>query len=136
MNVPQYHMFLGADNDPDEPLLSLGQAGHPPMDIFEAEDYYRIELELPGGLDRTQLSLRYTGRNLSIHGNLPACRLPQGAKFVQMERRTGNFTRVIHLNCPVDAQAITTTYENGILTVKIPKQDTIEIYLEEHYARR
>ncbi|WP_051321360.1 Hsp20/alpha crystallin family protein [Chrysiogenes arsenatis] len=104
----------------------------PALDIFEYADRYVLEIELPGGLKKEDISLRYIDRNLILTGLLRSSSLPEGASYIQAERPTGTFTRVIHLSDLVDIENTKMDYTLGILTITIFKsgEKTIEIRLE------
>lgn len=112
----------------------FGNTGFPPMDIFETSEAYFLEIDLPGGIDPQQVNLSYGAGNLVIRGKLPHPALPEGGRYLQVERQAGQFHRVVHLSAPVRPRDISTRYDLGVLTITIPKEHHYEIQIEEHYA--
>lgn len=94
----------------------------PVMDVEEKDDAIRLALELPGvNPDDVQVSVE--NGVLTISGEKKFSRdsgdESHGARFV--ERRFGRFERVLSLPQSVDAEKITASYENGVLTLDLPK---------------
>ena len=94
----------------------------PPMDVEERDDEITLALEVPGvSQENVQVSvengvLTISGEKKSARENVDETRDP---RFV--ERRFGRFERVLSLPQSVDAEKITASYENGVLTLKLPK---------------
>jgi HSP20 family protein len=101
---------------------AITSAWLPPCDVFEDKDAVKIVAEVPG--------VRPEDVKLSLENNLLTIR---GEKRQQAEERTervhryersyGAFERSFALPSTVDPDKITANYENGILTVAIPKAE-------------
>lgn len=101
---------------------AITSAWLPPCDVFEDKDAVKIIAEVPG--------VRPEDVKLSLENNLLTIR---GEKRQQAEERTervhryersyGSFERSFALPSTVDPDKITANYENGILTVSIPKAE-------------
>lgn len=130
------HFSHASDSLIQEYLTRLTGSPHalavPALDIFEYDDRYVLEVEFPGGLKKEDISLRYVDRNLILTGSLRSSTLPEGASYVQAERPTGIFTRVIHLSDLVELEDTKMEYALGILKITIYKscEKIIEIRLE------
>lgn len=106
----------------DEGNGAITSAWLPPCDVFEDKDTVKIVAEVPG--------VRPEDVKLSLENNLLTIR---GEKRQQAEERTervhryersyGSFERSFALPSTVDPDKISANYENGILTVTIPKAE-------------
>lgn len=101
---------------------AITSAWLPPCDVFEDQNAVKIVAEVPG--------VRPEDVKLSLENNLLTIR---GEKRQQAEERTervhryersyGTFERSFALPSTVDPDKITAHYENGVLTVAIPKAE-------------
>src|SRR5881275_3122428 len=83
----------------------------PPVDIFEEDHAIRIMAEIPG-VRREDVKLTVENNVLTIQGS---------KQQVAEERTYGAFERSFTLPTTVDANSIKASYENGVLTVTLPK---------------
>lgn len=91
----------------------------PSVDVLETEDSYLLFAELPGvGRDDIQLQVKERRLELSGRRQSPG----ENRNFLRMERSYGPFRRAFDLGVPVDTANITARFEQGILTIHIPKQ--------------
>jgi len=94
----------------------------PPMDVEEQDDAITLALELPG-VNANDVQVSVENGVLTISGEKKVSRETgnesSGARFI--ERRFGRFERVLSLPQSVDAEKITASYDNGVLTLKLPK---------------
>ena len=93
---------------------------YPPINLWEDNGNLCIEAELPGVSD-DQIDLTVSGNELVLKGSRPEVNVPEGAAPLLTERRVPEFSRVIHLPCKIDHDKIEAAFENGILTVTMPK---------------
>ena len=97
-------------------------AAFPPLNVWEDADQFVVEAELPG-LDMNGLEILVTGQNeLAIKGER---RDGASDKAVQhrQERHFGKFERTLTLPTPVDQAKVEALFENGILTIRLPKHE-------------
>lgn len=94
----------------------------PPMDVEEHDDAITLVLELPG-VNRDDVQVSVENGVLTIAGEKKVARddgdESTGTRFV--ERRFGRFERILSLPQSVDADKIAARYENGVLTLRLPK---------------
>jgi len=94
----------------------------PPVNLFEDEEDYRLEAEVPG-LDLSDLEITVTGPNqLKIKGERKAIGPEKGVPHRQ-ERSFGSFARVLTLPAVIDADKVEAKLEHGVLHVKLPKHE-------------
>ncbi len=92
----------------------------PEMDLAETPDAYVLRADLPG-LAPEDVSIELENRVLSISGERKAEQLGEGAGYRRVERASGAFRRTLTLPAGVEADAITAAFDNGVLTVTVPK---------------
>ena len=106
-----------------EPFSELGlQAGEfaPAIDVSENEEEILVKAELPG-IEERDIELSVTKDSLTLNGEKKQESEEKGKGYQRLERRYGSFHRIIPLTCEVDREKVEAEYENGVLTVKLPK---------------
>lgn len=96
----------------------------PPMDVTETTDSVICHLEVPG-LSRDDLEIRAEGNVMIVSGEKKFVQ-QEGSKdggFQSIERRYGRFERSFALPRSVDASRVRATYDNGVLTIVLPKAE-------------
>jgi HSP20 family protein len=103
-------------------VVGNGMEWIPPMDVEEQDDMITLALELPG-MNQDEVQVSVENGVLTIAGekkvSRESTRESNGTRFT--ERRFGRFNRMLSLPQSVDADKITASLENGVLTVKLPK---------------
>lgn len=89
-------------------------------DIRDMGDKFLLEAELPG-FRKEDIQLDLTDSILTIKAEHSADSQEKEGSYVRRERRYGSFTRTFDVT-GIDEHAITAGYENGILTLTLPKQ--------------
>ena len=92
-----------------------------PVDVYEAADEIVVLAELPG-VRAEGVAVRIEGGHLSIRAARES-RVPEGVRVLQRETVSGEFSRTFGLGVPVDADKVSARYENGILTIRLPKAE-------------
>lgn len=94
----------------------------PPLNLWENENGFHLEAELPG-VELADLDITVTGPNqLTLKGHRKAIELKNGAAHRQ-ERTFGNFVRTVTLPTAVDPDKVEARLENGILRLQLPKHE-------------
>lgn len=94
----------------------------PPIDVLEWDSEFTIECDAPG-LQAQDVSLTYEHGQLRLHAPV-APRCGQDVRFLSQEYGVGDFDRIIPLGRLaefVDVDRITADYNNGVLTIRLPK---------------
>jgi HSP20 family protein len=95
----------------------------PALDVVEKKDAYEVHAELPG-VDKSQIDVKFEQNVLTIRGTKES-KATAGKdaelRVYAAERASGSFERSIRLPEFVDGEHITATFENGLLTVSVPK---------------
>lgn len=100
--------------------LPTAAATFPALNVWEDAETLYAEAEIPG-LKLEDLEIYVTGTDqLTIKGNRKPGGPEKGA-WHRQERAFGEFTRVLTLPVPVDADKVTARLEQGVLTLKMTK---------------
>jgi HSP20 family protein len=96
----------------------------PQADITETDNSYVVRLDIPGA-DKSTISVNLNGRVLEVAGQSTATvEQKEGDRILRLERRAGQFARSILLPGPVESDKVEARYENGVLTVTVPKAES------------
>jgi len=106
------------DRDRDEEGTSAVWA--PRTDLAETDDAYTLRVDVPG-MTKEDISINLQNNTLTISGERLSERTEESEEYVRVERAFGNFHRTFTLPDAVDQENIAATYENGVLTINIPK---------------
>ena len=107
-----------------ELLASSGETWIPPMDVVETDNEIRCTIEVPG-VPSENLEVAVQDGLLRISGTKSAEHEEGDEKsFRRVERRFGRFERYIRLPERVDIEKISANYENGVLTLVMPKTES------------
>ncbi len=91
-----------------------------PLDVYTTPEEIAIVASLPG-LTPDELDIVIQGDTLTIRGEL---RPPlENVEYLFQERPYGAFSRTLTLNVPVDAGKAEAVFENGALTLTLPKAE-------------
>jgi len=95
---------------------------YPVVDIMEDENEYTLIAELPG-LTRDDVKISLTDNIVTIRGEKKAKTEEKNENWHQMERTYGMFERSFTLGSSVDPSRVKAKFENGVLTVALPKSE-------------
>jgi len=98
------------------------QAFRADVNVASDDGQYTITLEAPG-LEQKDLSIELKDRTLFIRGNKQQEQEENEKHFYRVERRYGAFERVLAIPDDANADEISATMKNGVLTVAIPRKD-------------
>ena len=110
--------------------MSAGQrkAWRPPTDVYETDASVIVKVEI-AGMSEGDFAIALSNRNLSISG---ARRDPDyKLAYQQLEIPYGEFGTDVFLPYAVDRDTISARYENGFLTVTLPKVKTYHVPVSE-----
>lgn len=94
----------------------------PPVNVWEDENHFYLEAELPG-LKIEDLEIYvHDGDQLSLKGKRTHS-VVEGAKLLRRERGQGAFNRTFKLDGEVDVQGVVADFKDGVLTVTLPKSE-------------
>jgi HSP20 family protein len=91
-----------------------------PIDAYITDDAILIQANLPG-LKPEEVGVTLEGDTLILRGEFkPTHDTP---KALIRERYTGKFERTLSINTPIDHSRVTADFENGVLTLTLPKAE-------------
>ncbi|PKN93389.1 MAG: hypothetical protein CVU44_10925 [Chloroflexi bacterium HGW-Chloroflexi-6] len=99
----------------------------PPTDLFETQSDYVVRVEV-AGMREQDFSVTLEHNYLTISGN--RIEPHERRAYHQMEVRFGEFSTVVALPGPVDIKASRAEYEDGFLTVILPKANPNQILVK------
>lgn len=90
----------------------------PPTDVYETDQYVVVKVEI-AGMNREDFAISLEAKTLTIAGirRDPANKLA----YQQMEILYGEFEARVHLPWSIDEGGIEATYQDGFLSVLLPK---------------
>ncbi|MEN3008981.1 Hsp20/alpha crystallin family protein [Pseudothermotoga sp.] len=94
----------------------------PDIDVYETDKEIVIEAEVPG-MERKDITVKVEGNVLKISGEKKLEREKKDRNYRVYERSYGKFERCLALPDYVDAEKIKAKYEDGVLTITIPKRE-------------
>lgn len=94
----------------------------PPLNIWTNSDQAVVTAELPG-IKPEELELSVNNDTLILRGKRVANDLPEGARYQRRERFQGEFARSLQLPFAIDADKVEAHYENGVLTITLPRAE-------------
>jgi HSP20 family protein len=89
-----------------------------PVDLYEDQDNTYVRAELPG-VDRSDINVEMVEDYLTISGT----RKTTGAKEIGQGEQSFSFSRSVTIPEHVQADKVSASYENGVLTVTLPKRE-------------
>jgi len=94
-----------------------------PLDAYVTPEEIVIVANVPG-LKPEDVEITLEGDTLTIKGERPAPL--ENVDYVLQERTHGKFQRTLNINIPVDADKAEAKYENGLLTLTVPKAEAVK----------
>lgn len=95
------------------------------LDVIETDTNYTASVALPG-IEPDHINVKMQDDTLTISAELPQPALPDNARVLIQERPYGQFTRSVRLPQPVQTDKVEATYENGVLTLVLPKLPEVQ----------
>ena len=92
----------------------------PALDYVETEKEFIIRLDLPG-VHKENIDLKLVGEVLTITGHREEAKEYRNGNALWKEREVGKFVRTIRLPFPIEEKKVEAVYQDGILTVTLPK---------------
>jgi HSP20 family protein len=113
----------------DDPFFQIGPmdadgmgSWNPLVDLYERGDNYVIKAELPG-MDKKDITIDVKDGLMTLSGERSYDNEVKEDHYYRRERSHGKFQRVFTLPADVDADKISATFQEGVLTIEIPKPE-------------
>lgn len=95
----------------------------PALDVRETADEFIIDAELPG-LTKKDVDITFEDGVLTLSGERRMEEQTEDKGYRRVERRYGSFSRALTLPREIDADNVTAAFQDGLLTVRVPKKET------------
>jgi HSP20 family protein len=113
---------LWANSSPFNVFPTTTTAFLPPINVWETEESYYVEAELPG-FTMEELDVTVLGDEVTIKGERKA-QTPEGAAYLRRERRAGSFCRSWTFPAEINSEGVQATLKDGVLLVTLPKAES------------
>ena len=94
----------------------------PAVDIYETENELVVKADLPD-VNPQDLDIRVENNILTIRGERKFATKVNEDNYLRIERAYGSFSRSFSLANSVKSDAIKADYQNGVLTLSLPKRE-------------
>jgi HSP20 family protein len=99
------------------------------VDVEERDDAYVVTADLPG-FEREEIDARFADSSLELTASREEREESQDdseeGRYLRKERRRSTVYRSVYLPEAVEPEGTTAVYENGVLTVTLPKAGATE----------
>ncbi len=105
--------------------LGFSASALPSIDLYQTNDEVVVKASLPG-LKAEDVQISVTGEVLTLRGEFKQEEEKKDATYHLRERRYGSFERSIMLPTDVQTEKAKAEFENGVLTVTLPKAEAVK----------
>lgn len=98
----------------------------PSCEVTENDKTYLMKFDIPG-VKKENIKVEMDGDQLTVRAERREEKKEDTKKRHYSEVYYGTYTRSFTLPKPVDEKAVVATYENGILSVTIPKMESLPV---------
>jgi HSP20 family protein len=119
-NTSTQNRFSDILDEVMEDAFSLGNRSFvPELNVYETEKEFEITLALPG-MSKDDIEINIKNKRIVISGER-TFEEDKKRKYHRIESGFGSFERALPLPDTIDEENINATYENGVLTITVPK---------------
>jgi HSP20 family protein len=93
-----------------------------PIDMYEKNDELVVKASLPG-VKAEDLDLQVTGDSMTIRAQTRTEEEVDEEHYYRRERRAGHWQRVVQLPGHLTADKAEASFQDGVLTIRIPKAE-------------
>jgi HSP20 family protein len=94
----------------------------PAMDLLETDEQFVLRADLPG-MSESDVHIELEDNVLTVSGERRAEHEDKREGFYRMERAHGTFSRSLTLPKGIDPEAVTASFDRGVLEVRVPKPE-------------
>ncbi|MBI4283794.1 MAG: Hsp20/alpha crystallin family protein [Chloroflexi bacterium] len=95
---------------------------YPRLDVYEEKDELVIRTELPG-VSKEDIDVSLEGTYLTIKAEKKPETVSEETTYYSCERCFGTYYRSVSLPFPVDSEKICSTFDKGLLEIRLPKAE-------------
>lgn len=123
--------FFGGRN----PLYGKNSKNMMKTDVKETDNGYELDIDLPGfKKDEITAHLEDGYLTVSASKGLDKDEKDKEGRYIRRERYSGSMTRSFYVGNAVTEEDIKAKYENGILSLSIPKKDQKAVEAKKYIA--
>lgn len=104
------------------PPIELSRVGYLPVDMYQTDKEIVVKAAIPG-VKPDDIDVGVVGDVLTIKGERETEEKVEKENYYLQERRYGSFSRSITLPTMVQSDKAEAKYENGVLTLTLPKAE-------------
>jgi HSP20 family protein len=94
----------------------------PAMDLVETDEHFVLRADLPG-MSEEDIKIEFEDGTLTVSGERKSEHESKGEGYHRVERAFGTFSRSLTLPQGVDPEAVSASFDRGVLEVSIPKPE-------------
>ncbi|HHE38471.1 MAG TPA: Hsp20/alpha crystallin family protein [Candidatus Cloacimonetes bacterium] len=113
-----FNNFFLEDDEDQENVRSMA------IDLVENDKDYEVVANLPG-IKKDNIKVSLNENELVIEAKQEEKKEEKKGSYYRCERYSGNYRRSIALTDQCDADSIKAKYEDGVLTLSIPKKEPV-----------
>ena len=113
--------FARGMNRPEHALYGKNAAHMMKTDVKETDEGYEVDVDLPG-FKKEEIKLELNGGYLTI-STQKTLQKEQKGRIIRQERYSGTMQRSFYVGDGITEEDIKARYENGVLSLMIPKKE-------------
>ncbi len=118
---PFYHPMSLLEEIEDFANSAWERTGYgPEIDLYEDKDELVMKVDLPGVI-KDNIDIKFDDGYLTVKAERKPEEVSKDADYLVCERSFGKYSRSVSLPHNVDVNKISSTFENGVLEIKLPK---------------
>jgi HSP20 family protein len=102
----------------------------PPVNIVDTPASYELEVYAPG-FEKTDFRINLETNILTLSTEQKEDKVAEGNKMIRKEFSYKGFKRSFTIDEKIDSENISAKYENGILTITLPKKEVVKAGAKE-----
>ena len=133
MMIPRRNDFDLFDDMFRDPFFNESESKLMKTDIKEKKDKYIVDIDLPG-YNKEGIKIEIQDGYLTVHAKVnKEDKEEEKGKFVRKERYMGECSRSFYIGYNIKEEEIKAKFNNGTLTLEIPKKEDKEKLPEKKY---
>lgn len=101
---------------------ATGARTFPLVNVYDSSESVMVTAELPG-MTKEDVHITFSDGVLTLSGKCSPCAAAEGMTMIRQERSAGDFEKSIQIPAKVITDKINAAFENGVLTVTLPKSE-------------
>jgi len=97
----------------------------PAVDVLEDQDAFVLTAEVPG-IQTSDVNVHFDNGTITLEAKVKVERPQENRNYLLREYSTGNYRRSFTIDTPVNSEAIKAELKNGLLTVRVPKAESVK----------